>query len=93
MCVGRAMTTPETNGRVKLSWAQIVWAIAVLVAIISGWYDLRTQNALNRQLFEMRANADDREHAALREEDKRLWGAVNEARADAPAPRPKPAHR
>lgn len=87
------MSAPDTNGRVKLSWAQIVWAIAVLIAIISGWYDLRTQNALNRQLFEMRANADDREHAALREEDKRLWGAVNDAHADAPPPRAKHAQR
>jgi hypothetical protein len=77
------VSPPETNGRVKLSWAQIAWAIAVLVAIISGWYDLRTQNILNRQLLELRSAADDKEHAALREEDKRIWSAVGEANAAA----------
>ena len=35
------MTDP--NGRLKLTWSQITWAIAVLVALVSAWFDLRGQ--------------------------------------------------
>jgi hypothetical protein len=31
------------NGRIRLTWPQIAWGLAVLVAIIGGWYDLRYQ--------------------------------------------------
>lgn len=43
----------DGNGRLKLTWGQVTWALAVLVAIISAWFDLRYQvresNDLGRQ--------------------------------------------
>ena len=54
------------DGRLKLSWAQIVWGIATLVAIIGAWYDLRFQNrvvaerlaALEKQTLAATASAE-----------------------------------
>ena len=36
------MTTPS-NGHIRLTWGQITWAIALLVAALGGWFDMRFQ--------------------------------------------------
>lgn len=28
----------DSNGRVRLTWAQVTWCMAVLVVLISGWF-------------------------------------------------------
>ena len=32
------------NNRIKLSWAQIVWGITMLVTATAGWWDLRSRH-------------------------------------------------
>lgn len=71
----------DANGRIRLSWAQIAWAIATMAAIMGSWADTRSQLALTRQELALRANADDKEHDSLRQEDQRIWGAVREVQA------------
>ncbi len=78
--------TPEQNGRIKLTVKEVIaWAV-LLAAVLGQWYDTRTQIALAVQSAELRARADDVEHAELRKEDGRLWRAVEDAQA---APRPR----
>jgi len=48
------------NGKIKLSWGQIVWGIAMLMALAASWYDMRSQIASVRydnslQLSNLRA--------------------------------------
>ena len=33
------------NGRIKLSWAQIAWGVAMIVTILGTWADLRVSMA------------------------------------------------
>ena len=35
----------DQNGRIRLSWAQIAWAVAMIIAILGTWADLRVQMA------------------------------------------------
>ena len=35
----------EANGRIKLSWGQVAWGIAMIVAVLGTWADLRVQMA------------------------------------------------
>lgn len=70
----------DENGRVRLSWAQIVWAVATLAAIIGSWYDTRTQIDLVRNELKIRTEQRDQEHV-------RMWKAIDEANA---AERPRP---
>lgn len=35
----------EDNGRIRVSWAQIIWAIALLVGVLGSWADLRIGQA------------------------------------------------
>ena len=35
----------ETNGRIKLSWTQIAWAVGMIVAVLGTWADLRVNMA------------------------------------------------
>lgn len=65
----------EVNGRLRVSWAQIVWGIATLSAIIGSWADTRTQIALMRQEIGLRVQQADVEHG-------RMWRAIDEAKAD-----------
>ncbi len=68
----------EQNGRVKLSWGQIVWAVGVIAAILGSWYDVRTQQEITRQALALHVQWEEREIA-------RIWKAVEAAQA-APAP-------
>jgi hypothetical protein len=70
----------DNNGRVKLSWGQIVWGIATLAAVLGSWYDTRNQIALVRAELQIRV-----ESAEL--ENTRIWDAIRDAYA---APRRKP---
>lgn len=69
----------ESNGRIKLSWAQIAWAIATIATVIGAWYDTRTQIALVRQEIGIRQQAADTEHV-------RMWRAIDDANAAARQP-------
>lgn len=44
MRLGRTVVA-EANGRIRLSWAQIAWAIAMIVAVLATWGDLRVSLA------------------------------------------------
>jgi len=33
----------ETNGRIRLTWQQIVWGISLIALIVGSWADLRSQ--------------------------------------------------
>jgi len=33
----------ESNGRIKLTWQQIVWGISLVALIVGSWADLRSQ--------------------------------------------------
>ena len=35
----------DGNGRIKLSWAQIAWGVAMIVTILGTWADLRVSIA------------------------------------------------
>lgn len=35
--------TRDGDGRIQLTWAQTAWAIAMLVAMLGAWFDLRYQ--------------------------------------------------
>jgi len=35
--------THESNGRIKLTWPQIVWGISILIGLVGAWYDVRTK--------------------------------------------------
>lgn len=37
------MTKPDTNGRIKLSWAQVAWAVGMMLMLGGAWADLRVQ--------------------------------------------------
>ena len=68
------MNAPAVNGRVKLSWAQIAWGIATLGAVISAWYDLRSQiTGVKSEMF-VRVQAAEREHG-------QIWEAIHEVQA------------
>lgn len=69
----------DDNGRIKLTWPQVVWGISLLAAILGSWYDTRGQVALLRQEAGLRFQQSDAEHT-------RMWRAIDEAQA-APAPR------
>lgn len=75
MRLGRAVSG-EANGRLRLSWGQIAWAIGVLVAILGSWADLR----VNIAKIETRLDAQEARVNAL---EKARWG---DAQA---APRPE----
>lgn len=62
------------EGRVTMSWAQVIWAIATIAAIVGSWYDTRTQVALARQELALRVAHDQVEHA-------RMWRAIDDANA------------
>ena len=64
----------------NLSWAQIVWAVAVLASVLSAWYDTRGQIALLRQEIGFRV-------VQAEAERDRMWKAIDDAAA---AERPKP---
>ena len=69
----------EVNGRIKLSWTQIVWGIAMLGAIVGSWADVRMQVALLRQEVTMKTAEQEKENG-------RIWQAVKDAKAH-PAPK------
>ena len=71
----------ESNGRIKLSWAQIVWAIATIGAVIGAWADTRSQLSLIHQEIGLRVQQANDEHA-------RLWKAIDEAKSSQ-VPKPK----
>lgn len=35
----------EENGRIRLTWGQIVWAVGVIVAVLGSWADNRVWQA------------------------------------------------
>lgn len=72
----------EQNGRINLSWQQIAWAIATIVAVLGSWHDTRTQIAMLRQEISLRGEAAEVER-------QRIWKAIDEAHADA-VERPRP---
>ena len=64
----------DPNGRIRLSWAQIVWGITTLAALIGGWYDTRSQLGLIRAELGLRVQQADKEHA-------QMWEAIKDAKA------------
>lgn len=36
----------DTNGRIRLSWAQITWGLSVIIILLASWYDNRNQISL-----------------------------------------------
>lgn len=60
----------EKNDRIKLSWAQIVWALATLGAIVASWADTRSQIALVRQEMALRVVQTEADHG-------RMWKAID----------------
>lgn len=62
------------NGRVRLSWGQIVWAVATLAAVLGSWYDTRTQIALVRAELAIRVQAAEQENG-------RIWQAIRDVQA------------
>jgi uncharacterized membrane protein YdbT with pleckstrin-like domain len=67
----------ETNGRIKLTWGQVSWCMAVLVVLISGWFRIeyrltQLETTVREGVYskgaidEMRRDAD-REHGRLSE--------------------------
>ena len=38
----------EANNRIKLSWDQVAWGLAILIGMGSAWYDMRSQIAALR---------------------------------------------
>lgn len=51
----------DENGRIKLTWAQTAWGISFIIAILSAWFDLRTQSAENgRQITALRLQLAER---------------------------------
>ena len=79
--------TREENGRVRLSWAQIVWGIAMLIGGLGSWYSLSAKIDLAIQEFHLFVQAD-------REDRDRLWQSVQALQATqaqaAEPPKPKP---
>ena len=70
------------NGRIKLTWAQIAWAVATLAAVVGAWADTRAQLALIRQEIALRVIQSEMVHGQFREQDEKLWRAVGDALAD-----------
>lgn len=71
----------EANGRIKLSWAQVAWAIATIAAVLGSWYDTRAQIGLVRAELGIRVHQGEQEHA-------RMWKAIDDANAAARTPPP-----
>jgi hypothetical protein len=71
----------ETNGRIRLSWPQIVWATATLAAVVGAWADMRSQMALLRQEMGLRVQQSEADHA-------RMWIAIDDAKASTRPPEP-----
>lgn len=59
------------NGRVKLTWPQVVWIIGTIVMLVSGWADIRAQIGSVRQEIAARSMADDKEYG-------RIWEAIRD---------------
>lgn len=34
---------PKTEAVVRLTWPQVIWALAVLATLLAAWFDLRSQ--------------------------------------------------
>ena len=77
------MSPSDPNGRIRLTVREVIAWIGLLAAILGSWYDTRGQIALVRQEISMRVQQADSEH-------KRMWQAIDDARADTRAEtRPK----
>ena len=64
----------EQNGRIRLSWGQIVWALTTTAILLGSWYDMRSQMALNRQAFDLFVTQDEKDKG-------QLWEAVKDVQA------------
>lgn len=43
------MKAAEHNGRIRLTWSQATWCMAVLVVLIGGWYRIESRLATLEQ--------------------------------------------
>lgn len=66
----------EANGRLKLSWAQIAWGIAVIVGVLGSWADLRIGQARMEEKLSAQG-----ERITRLEGQARAWKGVDEAHA------------
>jgi hypothetical protein len=47
----------ETNGRIKLTWPQAVWSVAMLGTVLGAWFSLGNKlDLLRAEVLELRAD-------------------------------------
>jgi hypothetical protein len=71
----------DTNGRVKLSVREIIMWATLLAAILGGWYDGRSQQALTQQKLAIHIEDEHEARGELKAADSHLWQAVRDAQA------------
>ena len=68
------MPDKENGHLIKLTWAQIAWAIVTLVTLLGQWYDTRAQLLGIRTELSVRVQAADKEHL-------QMWQAIRDVQA------------
>jgi hypothetical protein len=53
------VTPHETNGRIKLTWAQIVWAVSMFIMLAGMWGRMEVRTALIEAKLEGKASVAD----------------------------------
>lgn len=56
------MTPHEQNGRIKMTWGQVVWAVSMFLMLAGMWSRMEVRMALIENKLEGKANVADVDH-------------------------------
>lgn len=56
------MTPHETNGRIKMTWGQVVWAISMFLMLAGMWTRMEVRMALIETKLEGKASVTEVDH-------------------------------